>query len=179
MDTIILREKDFIDGVYCGKEDLTNIKGNLKIEKTGWCRFETYIFAKGYISAEGYISAKGNIFAEGDIFAKGNISAQGGISAQGYISAEGGILKATYGITAGLKIYAKTTIECGMRIFAGTSPWNWVTKEHREIKCGKLLSGKVAYGDLIETGLPEDDEVSKALQLLEEKGVLVSGKIIK
>lgn len=43
-----------------------------------------------------------------------------------------------------------------MRIFAGTAPWSWVTREHREIKCGKLLKGEIAYGDLVETGLPED-----------------------
>ena len=140
---IKLTEKDFKDGVYCGKKDVTNVEGNLEIVATGWLRFKSGISAKGDISAEG------------------GISAEDGISAGGGISAEGGILKATYGITAGLKIYAKTTIESGMRIFAGIAPWSWVKKEHREIKCGKLLSGEIVYGDLVETEVPEEkhDEI--------------------
>ena len=149
MNTITLTQKDFKDGIYVGETDLTDIKGNLVIEATGLLRFNTYI------SAKGGIYAKGGISAEGDISAKGGIYAKGGISAEGDISAKGGILKAGYGITAGLKIYAKTTIESGMRIFAGTAPWSWITKEHSEIKCGKLLKGEIAYGNLIETGLEE------------------------
>jgi len=117
------------------------------------------IFAKCDICAEGYIFAKGYIFAEGDISAEGSISAGGYIFAKDGISAKGGILKAFYGITAGLKIFAKTKIECGMRIFAGVAPWSWVNKEHREIKCGKLVSGEIGYGDLIETGLEETAEI--------------------
>ena len=46
-----------------------------------------------------------------------------------------------------------------MRIFAGVAPWSWVNKEHREIKCGKLVSGEIGYGDLIETGLEETAEI--------------------
>ena len=164
MRTIILKEKDFKNGIYCGGEDLFNIEGNLEIEKSGWCKFkgdisaDGGIFADGDIFAEGDIFTKGDIFTDGDISAKGDISADGGISvnggifAGGDISANGGILKALYGITAGLKIFAKTKIECGMRIFAGVAPWSWVNKEHREIKCGKLVSGEIGYGDLIETG---------------------------
>ena len=147
MKTITIKEKDFKNGIYCGGENLFNIEGNLEIEKSGWCRF------KGDISAEGDIFAKGNISAEG------YISADGDISAKGDISAEGGILKAFYGITAGLRIFAKTKIECGMRIFAGVAPWSWVNKEYREIKCGKLVSGEIGYGDLIETGLEETAEI--------------------
>ena len=147
MRTIILKEKDFKNGIYCGGKDLFNIEGNLEIEKSGWCRFEDNI------------SADGDISAEGDIFVDGNISADGNIFADGDISVNGGILKALYGITAGLKIFAKTKIECGMRIFAGVAPWSWVNKEHREIKCGKLVSGEIGYGDLIETELEETAEI--------------------
>ena len=196
METIVLTEKDFKDGVYCGKDDLSNIDGNLEINVSGWLRFEGDIYAEGGISAEGDISAeggiyaKGGIYAEGDIsagggisaeggiYAKGDIYAKGGISAGGDISAKGGILEALHGITAGLKIYARTTIECGMRIFAGTTPWSWVGKEHREIKCGKLLKGEIAYGDLIETGLEDNIEVEKAIKLLEEKGIIKDGRIV-
>ena len=135
MDTIILTEKDFKNDVYCGKQDLTNIQGNLRIDKAGYCRFETYIYARG------------------------------GISARGGIFAKGGKLEALYGITAGLKIYAKTTIEAGMRIFAGTAPWSWVGDEHKEIKCGKLLKGTIAYGTLIETGLPEINLSGKVVEV--------------
>jgi hypothetical protein len=49
MKTIILREKDFKNGFYCGKQDLTNVDGNLKIEATGRLRFEGNISANGYI----------------------------------------------------------------------------------------------------------------------------------
>ena len=35
MRTIILKEKDFKDEIYCGRKDLSNIEGNLEIEKSG------------------------------------------------------------------------------------------------------------------------------------------------
>src|SRR3990167_2360152 len=168
METIKLTEADFKNGVFCGKQNLKNIKGNLQIEATGWLRFEGDISAKGNIftkgdisagsniSAKGYISAGSGISAKGYISAGSNISAKGYISAGSGISAEGGMLKAFYGITAGLHIFAKTKIECGMRIFSGIAPYSWVGKEHKEIKCGKLASGEIAYGYLVETGLDEE-----------------------
>ena len=142
MKTIKLTEKDFKDGVYCGKEDLSNIEGNLEIEKGGWCRFD------------GYISAKGYIYAEGDI------------------------LKSGYGITAGLKIFAKTTISATMRIFAGTAPWSWVGDEEKKIECGKLESGTIAYGTLIENGLPDEQKIGKKVKIKVADGQIIEGEIV-
>ena len=160
MKTITLTEKDFKDGIYCGKEDLSNIEGNLEIEKGGWCRFE------GGISAEGDISAEGGIYAEGDISAKGGIYAKGGI------------LKSGYGITAGLKIFAKTTISATMRIFAGTASWSWVGDEEKKIECGKLESGTIAYGTLIENGLPDEQKIGKKVKIKVADGQIIEGEII-
>ena len=49
-----------------------------------------------------------------------------------------------------------------MRIFAGVAPWEWINKEHRKIECEKLIKGKIAYGDLVETGLFEDEKFQKS-----------------
>lgn len=64
------------------------------------------------------------------------------------------------------------TREAGMRIFAGVAPWSWVTKEHSEIKCGKLLKGEVAYGQLVEKGLEAEVPSLKG----KEVEVVIDGK---
>jgi len=207
MKTITLTEKDFVNGVYRGKVDVNNIKGNLEIEKTGRCHFETGLLTSGYIHAIGNVSAKGRIMADDYIFVKGDIRAgdyifsvrnisstkgniiagtyigtrgrihagnniytkKGGIGADGDICAGGdivsadylhtrggeiisrnGLIKAKNGITAYYRILAKKTIKCD-RILAGVAPYGWLSKKDGEIRCKKLVGGKVEHGYLVIT----------------------------
>ncbi len=67
-------------------------------------------------------------------------------------------IKAGDGIEAGCGITCKKSLNIGLRIFAGLCLWRKPTKNELEITCGKLESGEVCYGDLIETGIEEDDD---------------------
>lgn len=99
------------------------------------------------------------------IYVKGYIVAKAGSG----IEAGWGI-KAGSGIEAGEGIRCKLSLSFSYKLFAGTSPYtNNATKA---VTCGKLEKGTIAYGDLIETGLPEEKpiiiemtvaEISKAL----------------
>ena len=76
----------------------------------------------------------------------------------GYSVKAGAGIEAGDGIEAGFGITCKKSLNIGLRIFAGLYLWRKPTKEELEIKCGKLESGEVCYGDLIETGIEEDDD---------------------
>ena len=63
------------------------------------------------------------------------------------------------GISAGTSISAKLTLKVGYRIFAGISQWvKNPTTDQLQIKCGKFEGGEICYGNLVETGLPEDEK---------------------
>ena len=76
-----------------------------------------------------------------------------GIEAGLGIKAGSGI-EAGSGIQSQLGITCKMTINCGKRIFAGICSWRDPDQSETEIRCGKLESGEVAFGMLVETGLP-------------------------
>jgi hypothetical protein len=83
-----------------------------------------------------------------------------GISAGTGISAGWGI-SAGEGISAGMGISAKLTLKAGYRIFAGISRWvKNPTTDQLQIKCGKFEGGEICYGNLVETGLSEDENVN-------------------
>ena len=64
------------------------------------------------------------------------------------------------GISAGRGISAKLEIKCNLRIFAGICNWRFPTKQEMEIRCGEFGSeGMICYGNLIETGLPEEEKI--------------------
>lgn len=63
------------------------------------------------------------------------------------------------GITAGLNISCNGLLRFKLRLFAGTSPYSWNEDCSKEVKCGKL-EGNVVYGDIIETGLPDEPEIT-------------------
>ena len=102
-----------------------------------------------YIS--GSIVTKENIKIELDdrLQVEGSIISEKGIESNTTLIAGGGI-KAGDGIDAGDGIYAKTYIDCGKRIFAGTSIYENEEAE-KTISCAELRNGLIAYGELIVT----------------------------
>jgi len=80
----------------------------------------------------------------------------GGIEAGKWIEA-GEWIKAGGGIEAGLSITCKGVLKFSYRLFAGTASWLDISvdDENVTITCGKLEGGKVCYGTVVETGLPE------------------------
>ena len=154
MKTLKLTKDDFKKAdnygyKYIGKEDLSDFEGNLEIDigLKEWLQFEGSIVVSGYISIEAgdWIEAGGSIKA-------------------------GGSIEAKFGITAGLQITCKTLLKFGLRIFAGTAPWSWVNDEHKKITCGKLEGETVAYGMVIETGLPTETSLSGKVVKVELDG---------
>ena len=64
--------------------------------------------------------------------------------------------RAGSGISAGEGISAKGDLTVGYRIFVGIARWLKVAiGAQREVRCRRLVSGEVCYGDLIETGRDE------------------------
>ena len=129
-----LTKKDFKNGEYIGEIDFTTkYEGSIEIEGgLGWVEFKR-LWASGRIVAE-----RGT-----------GISAGEGISAG-------------WGISAGEGISAKLTLKAGYRIFAGISQWvKNPTTDQLQIKCGKFEGGEICYGNLVETGLPEDENVNQ------------------
>jgi hypothetical protein len=57
----------------------------------------------------------------------------------------------------------------GLRIFAGLCLWRLPEEEEKKIICGKLVKGVVAFGDLVETGLP-DEKQGEPDELIELNG---------
>ena len=97
------------------------------------------------------------------LYIKGRIKALAGSG----IKAGWGI-EAGYGIGAGWGIRCNYGLSFSYKLFAGIAPWtNSATKT---VVCGKLEKGTIAYGDLEETGLFQEEtdemtmeEVCKAL----------------
>ena len=107
------------------------------------------------------------IYVKGYITAKANSSIKAGLGIEAGESIEAGL-----GIEAGSSIVCKLGLSFSYKLFAGTSPWrNNATKT---ITCGKLLKGTIAYGDLIETGMPDEvkqsDATTEAIELLKANG---------
>jgi len=133
------------------------------------------IKAGGWVEAYGQITADGSIEARGWIKAGTSIKAGGSIEAGGWIEAgdsikagdsieTGGLIKAgdsieaeTGGIRSGLQVTCKGLLKFKLRLFAGTSTYSWRADVDKSVTCGKL-EGNVVYGDVIETGLPDEVE---------------------
>ena len=133
-------------GTYSEHEDVhVEIEANL-----GWVIFKG-LYIKGRIKA----------------LAGSGIKAGEGINAGEGIEAGWGI-EAGYGIKAGYGIRCNYGLSFSYKLFAGIAPWtNSATKT---VVCGKLEKGTIAYGDLEETGLFQEEtdemtmeEVCKAL----------------
>ena len=54
---------------------------------------------------------------------------------------------------AGLSIFCKLLLNCKFNIFAGIANYKKTTIEEQTITCGKLESGEIKFGTLIETGI--------------------------
>jgi len=138
--------KDLVNNVYQG--DVSEYTGSIYLEEN----LGTVIFPKS-------ISCTGELIA-----GKGT-----GIQAGWGIQAGSGI-KAGYGIQASLQITAKGTIEAKQRILAGTYSCREFTKEEMIISCSKLISGKVVFGNLVETGIKEEETCSAKVIEIEIDG---------
>jgi hypothetical protein len=138
-----LTKKDFKNGEYIGEIDFTKkYEGSIEIEGSlGWVKFKQLWVSGGIVAERGT-----------------GISAGRGISAGWGISAGEGISAGT-GISAGEGISAKLTLKVGYRVFAGIAGWiKNPTQEQLQIKCGKFEGGEICYGNLVETGLPEEQD---------------------
>ena len=62
-------------------------------------------------------------------------------------------------------------------LFAGTAWWKKAEGTDKKITCGKLESGIVAYGDLEEVGMP--DQEKEVFLSGKEVEVNVNGKVYK
>ena len=123
---------EFKNGHYIYDGDIETTE-NLEIKLDDWLEVTGYIEAGEYIKA-GW-----------------SIKASWSIEAGGYIEASE-YIEAGYGISAGLYITAKSTISCGLKIFAGICTWKNIEDSDKTITCSKLISGTVEYGLLKETG---------------------------
>ena len=138
-----------------------HIKGNVEFKYSpvmkGRLLVDGYIQAGWSIKVGRYIQAGWSIEADGYIQAEGSIQAGMYIKAGGHIEA-GGSIKAgdSYGILAGLHITCKRSLTCGLNIYAGICTWRETTDEDKTITCGKLATGNIEYGILVETGLETD-----------------------
>jgi hypothetical protein len=94
----------------------------------------------------------------------GVVTFNGSVSTRGYIWARvGSGIKAGRGITAGEGITAGLTISAGLRIFAGLCMWRKPTNGEMEIRCERLVSGQVCYGNLIEIPRPRPEPQEPSL----------------
>ena len=60
------------------------------------------------------------------------------------------------GIEAGEGIECKGVLSFAKRLFAGTSVYQDTTAEIKTVICGKIKGGVVCYGDVTETGVPQE-----------------------
>ena len=128
----------------------------------------------GYLELAGDLKAIGSITVKLDVWLKvtGSIEAGWGIKAGWGITAGRGItagsgieagegieagcgIKAGWGIKAGLTIICNAELAAKFNLFAGVCTWRETTDDDRKITCGRLASGKVAYGKLVETQKPK------------------------
>lgn len=161
MKTHIVTSEQVKDGKYIGEVDLSNFDGHIEIEAD----LGTVYFS-GRLAATDYIWAKSGSGIKAGTY----IEAGGSITAGTYIEAGGSITAGDY-IEAGGSITAGGSINCGKRIFAGLCSWRYPDQSETEIRCGKLESGEVAFGTLIETGLPnaEVNQPDPAQMTIEER----------
>ena len=140
-------------------EGRLSVEGYLSIKAGDWIEAGGSIKAGGSIEAGGWIEAGEWIKAGYSITAGGSITASNSITAGDSITAGGSIKVLRGGITAGLNISCNGLLKFKLRLFAGTSPYSWNEDCSKEVKCGKL-EGNVVYGDIIETGLPDEPEIT-------------------
>ena len=114
---------------------------------------------------KGSLKIEGNLILTGDLEVEQEIEVAGYIDCKGYSIESEGSIKAGYSIEAGYSILSqlwikcKTTLSAGIYIYAGIKTWGERTEEDMLIECGKLESGKVEFGNLVETGIEKPEEM--------------------
>ena len=110
---------------------------------------KTHIVTKDQLDAENrYIGTTSLVDFEGHI----EIEIDLGCVIFTTLKAAGRIFaKAGSGIEAGDGIEAVKTISVRLRIFAGLVTWRLPELDELKVTCSKLVSGTVAFGELVET----------------------------
>jgi len=146
-------------------QDGSGIKADKGIEAGEGIRAGLGIEAGEDIEAGRGINAGWGIKAGGGIKTREDIRSGLGIEAGSSIKAgeeimagegimAGGSIKAGGSIQAQLDINCAKTLSSKMRIFAGLCYWRDPTPVETQIVCGRLARGEIAYGMLVEKGMP-------------------------
>lgn len=109
---------------------------------------ETYIITEKDIDENGY--CKKNFFDGNLVININGLCKFKYLTVSGFIKADGSI-EADGCIKADSFIKAEGCISAKMRVFAGLTSWRLPEEDEKVIKCEKLESGEVCYGNLIET----------------------------
>ena len=141
MKTLTLTAKDFTDrngrNEYTGKTDVANYDGNIEIEgDLGYLWFRN-------------LRATGHISIEAGSFIKAGESINAGESIEA-----GSFIKAGMGIVAGLAVTCTLALVATNNVFAGTATWKQAEGADATVTCGEFRGGAVAYGTLVEIGIP-------------------------
>lgn len=146
MATTTLTAADFTGGRYTGEHDLRNLEGHLKIEGD-----------LGRVAVDS-IRTKGALLVPSpDTW----LDVGGCMDVRGWLDVRGGVV-------CGLAVNVKAKINVRHRIFAGVCNWREISDADKTITCGKLESGEVAFGTLVETGIEEEPSVEPSAELMAE-----------
>ena len=127
------------------------ISGSIETDEDIEIELDDRLEVGGSIASEKSIISNTTIISRDNIEAGRYINVGCGIEAGWGIKAGDGI-EAGYGIKAGWDVYAQTYIDCGLRIFAGTSINDSEATAKKTISCAELRNGQIAYGELVITG---------------------------
>ena len=168
MRTLVITKSDLdSDNKYIGGENLGTYSEpaelNVEIaEGLGYVSFEKSVVVRGYIYSK----------------AGSGIKAGYGIKAGWGIKAGEGI-EAGEGIVSGLSISCKLSLSVALRIFAGVCWWREISDGEKEVTCGKLEKGEVAYGTLEEIGLPDKKPTGRRVKVKLDNGEIVGGELME
>ena len=120
---------------------------------------KTLKITKTDLDNDNYYSGKEILFDYNNPF-DGNIEIDENLGWVGFktsLVVSGSIIAGTgSGIKAGEGIICKLVLSFKYNLFAGTSIWKKAEGSDKKIICGKLEGGEVKYGDVEETGLPQE-----------------------
>jgi hypothetical protein len=174
MDILLIADDDIdADGKLKNGERLDGFNGlveiapnlfrasveKIKIAGSLVAHLGTCLTVSGSVEVGGLVYIGESFKVGGDVKAPAGITVRGGIEAGGSIETgcaiqagfgirAGADIKAGWGILAGESIQCGGTLSARHRIFAGVSPRG--TPCQWTIQCGRLESGEVCYGELVE-----------------------------
>ena len=155
---IITKDQLDKDNYYIGSVDLSYFDGHLESEKNlGYVKFKRGLAVTGYIvfrpgsGIEAGWGIKAGLSIESGMGIEAGWGIKSGMGIKSGLSIESG-----EGIEAGEGIECKGVLSFAKRLFAGTSVYQDTTAEIKTVICGKIKGGVVCYGDVTETGVPQE-----------------------